>query len=99
MRGKELLFESKVTLTGHPQKVLTELMKIESDVIEGVELRLRLRGSNWWADEYYTLHIIKEGNSSASEHMVQGLYKQGRLPPDALSSLLQYIDEARQATG
>jgi hypothetical protein len=99
MRGKELLIQATGTLSGHPQRVLLELLKIDSSVINGVKLQLTLRGSNWWADEDYTLPPIKQGNSSAAEDMAQGLYKKDRLPPDSLNELLRYIDDARRATG
>jgi hypothetical protein len=98
MRGKEQLIEATGTLSGHPQKVFLELLKIDSEVVSEVKLELRLRGSNWWADEYYMLPPIKQGNSAAAEDMAQGLYRQGRLPPDSLDKLLQYIDDARRAT-
>jgi hypothetical protein len=98
VRGKELLVEATATLSGHPQKLLLELLKIDSDVISAVKLQLRLRGSNWWADEEYELPTIKQGNSAAAEDMAHGLYRQGRLPSESLDELIKYIDDARRAT-
>jgi hypothetical protein len=99
MRSKDLLIQATGTLSGHPQQVLLELLKIDSNVISEIRLQLTLRGSNWWSDESYALPPIKQGNSAAAEGMAQGLYKQGRLPPDSLNELLRYIDDARRATG